>query len=503
MDNAPSPPSSGRRDLHYEAAALADFLIAASGTDPDPDLLAARLKREGNGEVSHPNLDAYEHNFGIMFALEVFVFFDVTRVGVVRCDYPDVVALSELLVSILERWGWAERLRSGESFPFDRDDPAVSLNPDEIRRLWQILRRLERSIVEMEPDPKFASALAESKLTSWERSDAAAPPLFSSLRFLDAAAFELLKKAVEELKESPESLSALRVHSYQEQYGIGRPGKHPERGRLERIIRQAKRFLNVAEAGLMIEDVTGCEASLSGYDWRDGEFYACQAASALCDVVYGEDGQSGPSSIEFAHGWTPEVNLGLRRLEALFDVLLNRWGPEDWEQRLIHSDATPERRATISTAELTAFRQAIERIETGLARDDRDPSDDEIQGAVTPPSSAAGLVSDGREVEPTKAPFSAVRLAAILSRRRKATPAALVTLMDAQDSATYEEVARKVHGDGTIDDGAIRANVSRTNRELEGMAAPYRFRCAGGMVHKEPLGRDGSLHEGNGNVTKA
>jgi hypothetical protein len=73
-------------------------------------------------------------------------------------------------------------------------------------------------------------------------------------------------------------------------------------------------------------------------------------------------------------------------------------------------------------------------------------------------------------------------------RRGKALPAALVEFMAERPSAPVEEVAERVHGHAGTDCRRVQANVSRTNRELERLAAPFRFRVAASYVHKEPVG---------------
>jgi hypothetical protein len=72
-----------------------------------------------------------------------------------------------------------------------------------------------------------------------------------------------------------------------------------------------------------------------------------------------------------------------------------------------------------------------------------------------------------------------------LRRQGKPNRAALVEYMRDRDSATYEEIAKHVHGDNQTSEATIRKNVERTNEELAAMASPTRYHCASSMVHKK------------------
>jgi hypothetical protein len=92
-------------------------------------------------------------------------------------------------------------------------------------------------------------------------------------------------------------------------------------------------------------------------------------------------------------------------------------------------------------------------------------------------------------VKPDNAPAPAeIDYAAEFRRRNRPTPATLLTLMAGRESVPAQEVADQVHGDPQTSNKAIRANITRTNQKLEEMAAPFRFRLAGGFVFKEPTG---------------
>jgi hypothetical protein len=73
-------------------------------------------------------------------------------------------------------------------------------------------------------------------------------------------------------------------------------------------------------------------------------------------------------------------------------------------------------------------------------------------------------------------------------KRGKALPAALVEFMAIRRTAPVEEVAERVHGHRGTDCRRVYANIRRTNKELETLAADFRFRLSAGYIHKVPAG---------------
>jgi hypothetical protein len=71
-----------------------------------------------------------------------------------------------------------------------------------------------------------------------------------------------------------------------------------------------------------------------------------------------------------------------------------------------------------------------------------------------------------------------------LRRKGAATQAALVEFMTNRKSATFEEIARHVHGDVQTSESAIRKNVSRTNVSLIEMRIPLKFSVGSSCVFK-------------------
>jgi len=67
----------------------------------------------------------------------------------------------------------------------------------------------------------------------------------------------------------------------------------------------------------------------------------------------------------------------------------------------------------------------------------------------------------------------------------KPTRAALVEYMKGRTSSRRDDIAHHVHGYSHASDQAIRANITRTNEDLEGMGLPTRFHFASGYVFKD------------------
>ncbi len=119
----------------------------------------------------------------------------------------------------------------------------------------------------------------------------------------------------------------------------------------------------------------------------------------------------------------------------------------------------------------------------------------------TAPSNGKHELSAKRQALEAGGGPDAAELANLLTRQNKVISAALVRYMADRGSAPFEDVAHKVHG-ARVTDATIRSNVKRTNTELEALAAPLRFRCAGGSVHKESLASDTVQRKCNGDAAR-
>jgi len=125
---------------------------------------------------------------------------------------------------------------------------------------------------------------------------------------------------------------------------------------------------------------------------------------------------------------------------------------------------------------------------------DQSPPEARERGAVSP---AVASPPPAPNVSPPVDPPSGPGVESVSDRmaglaaelRRKRPPAvaraSLLTLLQDRDFATVEEVAWHVHGDAETSDEAIRANVKRTNLDLEEASIPLKIRVGAGVVFKD------------------
>jgi hypothetical protein len=71
-----------------------------------------------------------------------------------------------------------------------------------------------------------------------------------------------------------------------------------------------------------------------------------------------------------------------------------------------------------------------------------------------------------------------------LTKKRMAHSAALVNYMTKPESADFDEIKHQVHGDKDVSDGAVRKNVSKTNKQLVMLGSQLTFYTRGGRVFK-------------------
>ena len=103
---------------------------------------------------------------------------------------------------------------------------------------------------------------------------------------------------------------------------------------------------------------------------------------------------------------------------------------------------------------------------------------------LTEPSGELGVPA---VVPPPSLSIDYASLVLKLRAQHLARPALLLEYMTDREAAAYQDVAERVHIDGTVGDDAIRKNVGRLNRELEALGVPLRFKVASKHVHKEIL----------------
>jgi hypothetical protein len=72
-----------------------------------------------------------------------------------------------------------------------------------------------------------------------------------------------------------------------------------------------------------------------------------------------------------------------------------------------------------------------------------------------------------------------------LRKRRAPVRAAFIEFMSRGESASYEDLARHVHGNVDAKDATIRQNVKRVNKDMILSELPIRFRCSASYVFKD------------------
>ena len=113
-----------------------------------------------------------------------------------------------------------------------------------------------------------------------------------------------------------------------------------------------------------------------------------------------------------------------------------------------------------------------------------------VRRAAPPPADKAPAASGEGAPAPTELPPAVVadpydNLAEKLRKNRARIQAALLEFMKSRESAEFQDIAHHVHGDNDASDGAIRANVKRTNEALEAERLPIKFVVGSGFVFKE------------------
>jgi hypothetical protein len=364
-------PQFVRAWLHNIASWVVEFIEFAREERVDPDELAD-WREKGNRHADHPNLGALLHNSRLSQAMEL-----LTPLHWIYDEEEPPSAFRVLrseLSAIFTRWGCSDAIDEelGETaFFIDPSEPAHTLTAEEEGRLSRALRSLEWFLFCL-PVPKvLIQESTEAKPAVTDRDgqieSLLSPVFFKTRRFLDSEGIEQLGGVLDDLKASPAAFEVYKTHVFRKSFRIGQEGQHPEKQRLFDILARAKAFLHAVEACLPIEGDEDRGECPFGTDWRDGEYYVCEAASALCDVLDGEEGEFGDSSMAYAHGWNAEINFGLRCLDSQLDTLLSQWGVADWEQRLAQGGVKPERPATIRPEQFAGLRRTVETIESGIA----------------------------------------------------------------------------------------------------------------------------------------
>lgn len=177
----------------------------------------------------------------------------------------------------------------------------------------------------------------------------------------------------------------------------------------------------------------------------------------------------------------PEARAALEALDRTFFRLMERWGwwTMDWdEDRPPRTIIAPR----IHVYELSIIRASLERLDY-LA--DLRPPAARFAVALTDAGATTEPKTTARAPETTAPAIEAEGVADALERDNKRTPARLVRYMIDRESAAFQDVATAVHEDGMVEDSTIRSNVKRTNTELEGMAASFRYKCSGSKVFRE------------------
>ena len=107
-------------------------------------------------------------------------------------------------------------------------------------------------------------------------------------------------------------------------------------------------------------------------------------------------------------------------------------------------------------------------------------------GAATnaPLPTAAAPSESGRESEASRNPLP-VDLVSVLKRRRATTQATFVEFMMSRVSASFEEIAERVHGDSETEDATIRQLVKRVNESMSELKLSTRYASATSRVFKE------------------
>lgn len=98
---------------------------------------------------------------------------------------------------------------------------------------------------------------------------------------------------------------------------------------------------------------------------------------------------------------------------------------------------------------------------------------------------AAGLIETPEATAETPAapPIDFATIASELRRAGKKRSALLVEHMSDKSESTYHSIAKPVH-ETTVSDEAIESNIKRTNRSLEEMGVPLRFKVASMRVYR-------------------
>ncbi len=351
MRNPPADPAYVRSQLHLLASYLTNFIGVTLAFEPDPEEVADRGDG-GHRLADHPNFAARCHNFDVCFALEPLIpFLWFSGQGE---PPPCFTALAELLDEVLGRWGWPLDLDEEKDHPPNElvrityigdDDPPVTLTEAEAARFHRELRAMEWYIYSLPRDEDQAadtSFVVDFIGPEGEAIDRLLTPIFfRTRRFLSAADLPQIGETLEELRDRPAAYEVYLTHVFRRSFGIGQTGQHPDGARLLDILDRAKAFLAAVETCLPVEVDGRVGPRTFGTDWKAGEFYVCESASALCDVLDGPEGQYSDSSASSARGWNAEVNYGLRSLDSQLEQLLARWDVTTWEHRLAQAVKEP------------------------------------------------------------------------------------------------------------------------------------------------------------------
>ena len=364
--------SERRSLLHSVAASLTDFIEAAREVDVHPDDLAEWIRADFPF-ADHPNLAAYLHNISVLDAMEPITHLRWSEVSG-PMPLPYEVMRTEL-TAVLERWGCGNALDDGqEEMRLLRgvDEPARTLKSDEENRLRYVLQALEWSIFCLPRREDWADLEAGAS-GPVDKANSRVPldqPIFFRSRLFFVREDEDISRAeawVKKLKEKPGAFEAHRISWFREDFRISHTDRHPDRGRLLDILSRAKAFLIAVETCLPIEGDDERAERPFGWDWRVAEYFVCEAASALCDVLDGVGGEGSKSSVCSARGWNTEINFGLRCLDTQMEALLSYWEAWAWEDRLAIDEDEPTLPVKIRDAEMAGLRRTVETIESGIA----------------------------------------------------------------------------------------------------------------------------------------
>ena len=228
----------------------------------------------------------------------------------------------------------------------------------------------------------------------------------------------------------------------------------------------AELLKGIIQNGLTADRLAGLRVLRSGIAvWRplDPDELAANPAAELADLVTLDQAATVPIA-----PFNPDLVARAREALDAFRGYPGRW------------DTTTSLQAILREVELehAAMPTGVWDVESWSALND---------------AAAVNLIKEIQEALKGPPPPS-VAPADHVTRMRKAHPRAscqiaLVEYMSNRETASFDDIAHHVHGDGETTGDAVRSNVKRTNEGLAGLEIAVRFECGASHVVKraDPL----------------